>query len=158
MVLGKGMVRSIAAAAVLISGGNVRPALPQERTVNMMDGTVWPHLTEQERLVAVQGYVDGRRAGFSLGKFAALEVFADVPGAKGVRTTNAKNKEDPFSGDKFPLVQLTEGIDECYKDFRNQRLPLDVCYLWTVRGIQGASDADREKYLEDLRKVGDKQQ
>ena len=142
--------------AVLLSGGSFRSALPQERTVNMMDDTVWPHLTQKERLVVVQGYLDGRRTGFFLGKAAALQAIADVPGVKGVRTTNAKNKEDTFSGDKYPLAQLTEGINECYEDFRNQRLPLDVCYMWTVLGIQGDSDADREKYLEGVRKIGEK--
>jgi hypothetical protein len=156
MILGKGMVRSIAAAAVLIAGGSIRSALPQERTVQMLDGTVWPRLTEQERLIAVQGYIDGRRAGFSLGTAAALQALADVPGVKGVRTTNVAKKEDPFSGDKYPLAQLTEGINERYKDFRNKRVPLDMCYLWTVRGIQGVSDADREKFLEDVRKIGEK--
>jgi hypothetical protein len=155
MILGKGITYSLAIPAVLVSEVSVRSALPQERTINMMDGSAWPLLTEQERLIAVQGYIDGRRSGFSLGKFAALEAFADVPGAKGIRTTVAK-KEDPFSGDKYPLAQLTDGINECYKDFRNRRLPLDVCYMWTVLGIQGESDASREKYLEDLRKVGEK--
>lgn len=65
--------------------GSFRSALPQERTVNMMDGTVWPHLTEKERLVVVQGYIDGRRTGFSLGKAAALQALADVPGVNGVQ-------------------------------------------------------------------------
>jgi hypothetical protein len=141
--------------AVLLSGGGFRSALPQERTVKMMDGSVWPHLTEKERLVVVQGYIDGRRTGFSLGKAAALHALADVPGVKGVRTANAAKSEDPFSGDKYSLSQLTDGINECYKDFRNGRLPLDECYLWTVLGIQGDSDTDREKYLEDMRKIGE---
>jgi hypothetical protein len=48
--------------AVLLSGGSFRSALPQEQTVNMMDGSVWPHLTEKERMVVVQGYIDGRRS------------------------------------------------------------------------------------------------
>jgi hypothetical protein len=100
----------------------------------MMDGTVWTHLTEKERLVVVQGYIDGRRAGFSLGKAAALHALADVPEVKGVRRTNAAKTEDSFSGDKYSLEQLTDGINECYKDFRNGRLPLDECYLWTVLG------------------------
>jgi hypothetical protein len=156
MILGKGIACSV--AAVLVFGGGIRSALPQERTVEMMDGTGWPRLTEQERLIAVQGYIDGRRAGFSLGKAAALQALADVPAVKGVRATTASKEEDPFSGDKYSLAQLTEGINECYKDFRNQRLPLDMCYLWTVRGIQGASDADREKFLEDVRKIGEKPQ
>jgi hypothetical protein len=76
-----------------------------------------------------------------------------------VRATTASKEEDPFSGDKYSLEQLTDGINECYKDFRNGRLPLDECYLWAVRGIQGDSDADgAEKYLEDVRKIGEKHQ
>jgi hypothetical protein len=31
-----------------------------------------------------------------------------------------------------------------------------MCYLWAVRGIRGESDADREKFLEDVRKIGEK--
>jgi hypothetical protein len=142
--------------AVLLSGGSFRSALPQEQTVNMMDGTIWPHLTGEERLAVVQGYIDGRRAGFSLGKAAALQALADVPGVNGVRRTNAATREDHFSGDKYSLVQLTDGVNECYKDFRNQRLPLDMCYLWTVMGIKGESDAGREKFLESVRKIGEK--
>jgi hypothetical protein len=142
--------------AILLSGGSFRSALPQDRTINTINGTDWSRFTDRERLIAVQGYIDGRRAGFSLGKAAALQALADVPAVKGVRATTASKEEDPFSGDKDSLAQLKEGIDECYKDFRNQGLPLDMCYLWTVRGIQGASDADREKFLEDVRKIGEK--
>jgi hypothetical protein len=96
MLLGKGLTSSVAVAAVLICGSSIWSALPQEQTVNMMDGTVWPHLTEKERLVVVRGYIDGRRTGFFLGKAAALRALADVPGVKGIRTTNAAKKWRPI--------------------------------------------------------------
>ncbi len=45
-----------------------------------------------------------------------------------------------------------QGMDECYKDFRNQKLTVDICFDWTILGVHGVSDAVREDYLEFMRK------
>jgi hypothetical protein len=49
--------------------------------------------------------------------------------------------------------QLTTGVDSCYSDFKNTKLTVDYCIDWTVAGVNGKSEAERNRILEDARRV-----
>jgi hypothetical protein len=52
---------------------------------------------------------------------------------------------------------LIDGIDKCYSDFRNSKLDIQFCFDWTVRGVKGESDSDRDGFLRAARIVVDSQ-
>jgi len=62
---------------------------------------------------------------------------------------NKRSDEDPSN---MTFGQLRDGIDECFKDFRNQSLLIEDCANWAALGANGASDSEREAVLELLRK------
>jgi hypothetical protein len=48
---------------------------------------------------------------------------------------------------------LVDGVTQCYLDFRNAALAVQYCVDWTVQGVRGMSDADRENILIDIRRA-----
>jgi hypothetical protein len=118
-----------------------------------IDGTYWAKLTVNQKVPFMIGYVDGRDEGFEQGKLQALNLLIDVSGVKGEPSKRVLALTDYSSGTPYLFGQLVDGVDTCYKDFRNQSLTVNDCYTWTVYGIRGESDKQREEFLEILRKA-----
>jgi hypothetical protein len=117
------------------------------------DGSYWEQLTQKEKVAFVVGYVGGRDDGYKLGKYQAVFTVIDVPGVRGAPSQKAIDLSDGSSGLPYTFGQLVEGIDACYKDFRNKMLEVSTCYKWTIDGIQGKDDKAREIYLESIRRL-----
>ena len=121
-------------------------SLQGQRNVSGIDGTAWKPLTTDMKLLLLAGYVQGYNAGGS--DMLSLWVTREhIPVQKIGRTEPTL---DPTS---FPVGQLLAGVDECYKDFRNLRLPLQDCVDWTVAGVRGDTEAKRNQILENARKL-----
>jgi hypothetical protein len=118
-----------------------------------VDGSYWEQLTEKEKVAYIVGYVDGRDDGYKQGKYQALLAVIDVPGVRGAPSEKAAALSDSSSGIPYTFGQLVDGIDACYKDFRNRLLQVSTCYKWAVDGIQGKDDKTREIYLETIRRL-----
>lgn len=107
------------------------------------DGTFWSGLTLAEKYSFVQGYAHGYVAGEG-----DMESAFNVPVAQSFNHSIA-NRDKPI---EITFQILVEGVDKCYSDFRNSRLNVEFCVDWTVRGVKGESDADREQYLAAMRR------
>lgn len=107
------------------------------------DGTFWAGLTIAEKYAFVQGYAHGYVAGEGDMKSAF-----DIAGTKSFNHSIADH-DKPI---EITFRTLVEGVDKCYSDFRNSRLNVEFCADWTVRGVKGESDADREAYLAAMRR------
>jgi hypothetical protein len=115
-----------------------------------MNGIFWKSLSQTQKIGFVQGYSVGYTQGFFEGKVGALDI-AD-PKKQGTNYESALIATPKFNPNGRAFNQLSDGIDQCFKDFRNVQLPVSVCMNWTIRGLNGESDAEREKFLEMARR------
>ena len=115
-----------------------------------MNGVFWKSLSETQKIGFVQGYSMGYTQGFFEGKVSALDVVD--PKKQGSNYASALIATPKFNPNGRTFNQLADGIDQCFKDFRNVQLPISVCVNWTIRGVDGESDAERESFLEIARK------
>lgn len=108
------------------------------------DGTYWNGLTEHEKLYVVEGFVTGYDAGLG-----------DAISALGAKHPNDDAPASLWRDypSKITYGTLIEGIDKCYSDFRNSKLDIQFCFDWTVRGVKGESDSDRDGFLRAARVV-----
>ena len=69
-------------------------------------------------------------------------------------TTNSGLRLKELKNDPHDLTfgTVVEGVDKCYDDFRNANLDVSLCIDWTVRGVKGDADAQREQHLASARK------
>jgi hypothetical protein len=119
----------------------------------IMDGVFWSTLTPIEKVRFIQGFTVGHESGFLQGEAQTAADLADIPGVKGARTKAATTNPNAFGGMSYTFGQLVAGMDECYKDFRNQKLKVDVCFTWTVFGIKGEDEELRTNYLQESRRI-----
>jgi hypothetical protein len=115
-----------------------------------MNGLFWKSLSPTQKIGFVQGYSMGYTQGFFEGKVRALDIVdSKKQGTNYASALIATPLVDP-NGKTFN--QLADGVDQCFKDFRNIQLPISVCMNWTIRGVNGESDRERERFLETARK------
>jgi hypothetical protein len=110
-------------------------------------GTWWKGLAISEKLFFVMGYAHGYSVGAN--DFRMLMIQKQIiPFDKIVSL-------DPvdYSPDGITFGTLVEGIDRCYSDSRNSSLDVEDCADWTVRGLKGDSDGERESMLADYRRT-----
>ena len=115
-----------------------------------MNGSFWKALSKTQKIGFVQGYSMGYTQGFFEGKVGALDVVD--PQKQSTNYVNALIATPKLNPNGRTFTQLADGIDQCFKDFRNINLPISACVNWTIRGLNGESDFDREQFLETARK------
>lgn len=113
-----------------------------------IDGVYWHSLTTDEKVHFIQGFIVGNNIGFGLGKYLGVNALIDIPGVKGARAEAAMHTANTVDATPYTFGQLKDGIDECYKDFRNRDLDVDVCFSWAVSGIRGDDDQSRKNFLD----------
>ena len=109
------------------------------------DGSLWGQLSKNDKLLFVMGYSD-----------------AYLPGAGDALLDLARNGDaaaaayNPAKLSHLPNATfgtLIQGVDQCYSDFRNSKLDISVCIDWTIDGINGKSDNERDELLIEKRKI-----
>jgi hypothetical protein len=117
-----------------------------QRNVSGIDGSAWKPLTTEMKLLLLAGYMQGYNAGG--GDMLSVWLVREHISADKIGRT-----EPPLDPTGVPLGQVITGTDECYKDFRNLRLPLQDCIDWTVAGVRGETEAKRSLILENGRRL-----
>jgi hypothetical protein len=107
------------------------------------DGAFWNSLSLREKVAFMEGYANGYISGEGDMKRAF-----DLTGGKSFNHTTA-DRDTPA---EITFRTLITGVDKCYNDPRNNRLDIELCVDWTVRGIKGESDDVRETYLAAMRR------
>ena len=115
-----------------------------------MNGNFWKILSKTQKIGFVQGYSMGYTQGFFEGKVGALDVID--PKKQSPNYVNALIATPKLNPNGRTFTQLADGIDQCFNDSRNIQLPISACMNWTIRGLNGESDSDREQFLETARK------
>lgn len=117
----------------------------------VFDGAFWHTLTKDDKVFFVTGFVEGNRIGFTQGKYMAVDALMDIPGVKGPRSEAAKHTPNNVDTSPYGFGLILDGVDECYKDFRNRNVEVDMCIAWAVAGLQGDDDKSREAWMEAVR-------
>jgi hypothetical protein len=114
----------------------------EDRTI-ATDSTFWKGLTHKEKIFFVEGYALG---------FASGAIDMGILREPHVATSRLRLNELKNDPHDLMFGTVVEGVDKCYEDFRNARLDVSLCIDWTVRGVRGDSDAERERHLARARK------
>jgi hypothetical protein len=123
-------------------------ALSAEDRSQVQDGIFWNGLTRQQKVYFVEGYANG----FSSGQVDLLVALSNQNVKTNREIMNDAGRNMPSA---ITFGALVNGVDKCYSDFRNSRLNVEFCLDWTVRGIKGDGDSDRENYLAKMRRFAD---
>jgi hypothetical protein len=115
-----------------------------------MNGSFWKNLSETQKIGFVQGYSMGYTQGFFEGKVSALDIVD--PKKQAANYADALIATPRLNPNGRTFTQLADGIDQCFKDFRNVQLPISACMNWTIRGLNGETDSEREQFLVTARK------
>jgi hypothetical protein len=115
-----------------------------------MNGSFWKNLSETQKIGLVQGYSMGYTQGFFEGKVSALDIVD--PKKQAANYADALIATPKLNPNGRTFTQLADGINQCFKDFRNVQLPISACMNWTIRGLNGESDSAREQFLVTARK------
>jgi len=120
------MKRFLAAVLMLVVISLALPANAAEH-----DGKWWASHTTLEKAIYVNGLLDG------------------------ITTGNARALKPRPGNDIIPDInprQALDGIEKFYKDFRNRNIPVSGAMMVVLFQIEGHSDADLERLLQDFRR------
>ncbi|HZY73585.1 MAG TPA: hypothetical protein VFE22_10810 [Edaphobacter sp.] len=115
------------------------PIYGQSKSVKL-DGSDWKQFTESVKVVYVAGFVGA--ANTLLGEHPTPAKPGTVLGCTAERMGDFRN---------IKLGQLTDGMDTFYKDYRNQRIRLDIAMFYVRDTITGCSADVLRKELDSLR-------
>jgi hypothetical protein len=116
----------------------------QDRTVTE-DATFWKSMRPDQKTTYIMGFVNGYGSG-ELWVRAALQINQIKEPQSAVAAA------DKYDGTGITFGTLVDGVDKCYSDFRNSRVDVSMCVVWTIDGIEGENDVSRESFLADVRK------
>src|SRR5258708_7156460 len=86
-----------------------------------MNGSFWKNLSETQKIGLVQGYSMGYTQGFFEGKVSALDIVD--PKKQAANYADALIATPKLNPNGRTFTQLADGINQCFKDFRNVQLP-----------------------------------
>jgi hypothetical protein len=126
------------------------PLLHSEDRSVTVDGVFWNSLKPVEQLRFLMGFVNGYQNG--------EREIADQAEAHNLVGTAAlaRLRNDHYDPAPLTFGQLKQGLDKCYSDYRNLQLPMNDCVRWTVMGVKGDSDKERDDYLQLARIIQSK--
>ncbi len=109
------------------------------------DGKMWEKLDKAAKIAYVAGYKDGEENGLSI-----RSIYEN-------KTTQALNIEQRLVNQNKILYnadipQVVSGIDKFYSDYANIYLPLPIAFQVVTDRIQGVSEDEVQKYIEERRK------
>jgi hypothetical protein len=105
----------------------------------------WNNLTKSQKAFFVIGYTEGYVSGGN-----DMLGWMQIHHPQQTPTSKPRVPDSPL---EITYSTLIDGIDQCYSDFRNRQLNVEYCFDWTVQGIRGMSDEERESYLVQVRRA-----
>ena len=135
-------------------------ALTSSAYADGRDGRWWNHLNESDKLSYVAGFFDGTDyfeiilTGASLramadpktGKFSAERAEAVKAASLGAAETIRKDLSNITAG------QLVDGLDQIYRDYRNQGISISWGVYIVIYAINGATEQEVTRLLERHRR------
>jgi hypothetical protein len=129
----------------------------QEKT-QTQNGFWWVGFSEDFKLGFVNGYVI---AMVRVEDIEGLQCLAErnggtipekYPGDEAVKACSTENPRlAAYNFDHLRLGQLSDGVDEFYKDFRNKGIDINPAMTYVRDALKGKSDKDLEQELTRLR-------
>jgi hypothetical protein len=117
----------------------------EDRTITT-DGSWWNALTPNEKVMFLQGYGSGYNEGQS-------ELSAALRKEKYIVSAGVVKEARTDAPVEITFGTLMKGVDECYSDYRNSKVDVAACILWTVDGVNGVDENVRTYFLAEMRKM-----
>jgi hypothetical protein len=114
------------------------------------DGNWWLEQTSLLKVSYITGVFDGTNLGYQFSSWKCLD---DKPCAAKV-TESYQFYADRYTKD-VTNIQLADGLDVFYKDYRNRKIRVGKAVWLTLNAIAGTPQADLDKMVENFRKNED---
>jgi hypothetical protein len=116
---------------------------------NRRDGNWWTSLEKEYKLKYLVGFFDGMDLGNRF-SYWGMSKTTDAKCSGAVVESYSKYSIKYFS--HVTNIQLADGIDTFYSDYRNRRITIDGAVWLVVNGIAGTLQDDLDKMIENWRK------
>jgi hypothetical protein len=124
------------------------------------DGGWWPHLSLAEKVMYINGFLDGQTFAHTRFNMNIFEALQDPktgkydpsrnPGIIALQTVSQDEFKSGFNG--VSPEQIIKGLDKVYADYRNLRIEVADALDVVVKSISGSTDLQYESVLEFYRK------
>jgi hypothetical protein len=112
------------------------------------NGYWWLELNHLERIMFIQGYIDGlTRADKLVRTYIAIQTLKVKDDAQ------SDTVMSPLDFYRITYGQLGDGMDAFYGDFRNKRILFDYAMIYVRDQIRGISAAELDIRIENMRKA-----
>jgi hypothetical protein len=112
------------------------------------NGFWWVNSSDQFKIGFVTGFAIAMTQLYDAGSFACLVEKGDEAMKACIKT-----KVLPFDYTKIRLGQLSEGVDEFYKDFRNKGIDITHAMVYVRDELKGKSANELEEELSQMRNL-----
>jgi hypothetical protein len=119
------------------------------------DGNWWLEQTSLLKASHMTGFFDGTELG---GKFSYWKCHSDDPSKPCVANADAKESYDFYRNNytkDVTNIQISDGLDAFYKDYRNRRIRVSDGVWLTLNAIAGRPQAELDKMVENFGKNAD---
>jgi len=135
------------------------------RGVVGFDGEEWNGFDPVNKAVFLVGYVEGHtNATGSASRKISEELCTQYSSPKKDPETllkcqtELKEKIQTLKIDRGNLLQISEGLDAHYSDYKNKKIPISVSIYVVSLAIDGEPENNLQKMLEELRQLFSKKQ
>lgn len=138
---------------VLVFSLFVPPAIAED--INRRDGNWWRQRTDVMKRSYVLGFLDGMNLGRNF-SYSGMTVDGEMDTDMGGKVLKAFHRlADNFL--KNPTtVQLADGLDQLYEDYRNRAIPLHDAVWLVLNTIAGKPDKEMQAIIEAYRRAAAK--
>jgi hypothetical protein len=112
------------------------------------NGFWWLGLDRLERIMFIQGYVDGLARADKL-----IQIEISIKALTIPNNGSPESVTQSFDFYRVAFGQLGDGLDTFYGDFRNKRILFDYAALYVRDQIRGVSSKELEIRIENMRKA-----
>jgi hypothetical protein len=124
-------------------------AVARNASDDRRDGTWWRELTRVQKTNYMVGFFDGMKLGNSFSYWGILD--KDKNDAAIGKVTGSYDDYDQKYFGHVTNLQLVDGLDTFYSDYRNRVIQVPGAVWLVVNEISGKSDAEMEKMIESWR-------
>ena len=125
-------------------------AVARNASDDRRDGNWWRELTKGEKADYMTGFFDGMELGHNFSFWGILDKDENDSAVGKVSGSFTDYTEKYFN--HVTNLQLVDGLDTFYSDYRNRVIPTHDAVWLVVNEISGKSDAEMQTMIESWRK------
>jgi hypothetical protein len=122
--------------------------LSKNESIDRRDGNWWREQTTEKKTTYMTGFFDGMELGRNFAYWGIIEKDKNDPAMAKVRSSYEEYSKYLIN---VSNVQLAEGVDTFYSDYRNRQILVHDAVWLVLNQIAGKSDMEMQSMIESWR-------